>query len=83
MLTNKDEELYHAVVHKIHELIPQLQPVSLMSDWEKAPRNAFMQVYQGVRIHGCWFHYTQAIWRKIKNVVWCQIYAGTMSWPHS
>ena len=67
MLTNKDEELYHAVVHKIQELIPQLQPVSLMSDWEKAPRNAFMQVYQGVRIHGCWFHYTQAIWRKIQK----------------
>ena len=46
LLTNKDEELYLAVIHKIQELIPQLQPVSLMSDWEKAPRNAFMQVYQ-------------------------------------
>ena len=58
LLISKDEELYHAVLHKIQEVISQLQPVRLMSDWYKAAPNAFRQVYQGVSTHVCWFHYT-------------------------
>ena len=40
LLTNKDEELYTAVLYKIKALIPQLQPTSAMSDWEIGGRNA-------------------------------------------
>ena len=65
--TNKDEELYTAVLFKIKALILQLQPTSTMSDWEIGPRNAFKNVYPGTRIYGCWFHYTQAIWKKIQK----------------
>ena len=38
--TTKDEELYTAVIIKIKELIPQLQPTKTMSDWERGSRNA-------------------------------------------
>ena len=38
-----------------------------MSDWEIGARNAFKNVYPGTRIYGCWFHYTQAIWKKIQK----------------
>ena len=38
-----------------------------MSDWEQAARNAFRRVYPGIRLDGCWFHYTQAIWRKTQK----------------
>ena len=38
-----------------------------MSDWERGSRNAFRHAYPGIRIYGCWFHYTQAIWRKIQK----------------
>ena len=66
-MTHKDEELYTAVVLKIQELLPQLQPTSMMSDWERASRNAFKHIYPGTRIYGCWFHYTRAIWKHIKK----------------
>ena len=66
LMTHKDEELYSAVVLKIKELL-QLQPTSMMSDWEKGSRNAFKYVYPGTRIYGCWFHYTQAIWKYIRK----------------
>ena len=67
LMTHKDEELYTAVVLKIKDLIPQLQPAKIMSDWERGSRNAFKNVYPGTRIYGCWFHYSQAIWRKIEK----------------
>ena len=67
LMTNKDEELYTAVILKIKELIPQLQPTSTMSDWERGSRNAFKHVYPGTKLYGCWFHYTQAIWKHIQK----------------
>ena len=68
LLTNKYEELYTAVLFKIKTLILQLQPTSAMSDWEVGARNAF-KMYITTTIYGCWFHYTQAIWKKkSKNV---------------
>ena len=39
-LTAKYEELYTAVLAKIHEHVPQLIPINGMSDWEKGARNA-------------------------------------------
>ena len=65
--TNTDEKLYTAVIIKIKELIPQLQPTRTTSDWERGSRNAFKYVYPGTRIYGCWFHYTQAKWKHIQQ----------------
>ena len=67
LLTNKDEELYVAVLQKIRELVPHLEPGCVMLDWEQAARNAVKRVYRGIRMNGCWFHYTQAIWRKTQK----------------
>ena len=44
-----------AVLQKIRELIPQLVPGRVMSDWEQAARNASIKVYPGIRMNGCWF----------------------------
>ena len=66
LLTNK-KELYSAVLHKIKLIIPQFQPTHAMSDWEQAARNAFKQVYPGSKMNGCWFHYTQAVWRRTQK----------------
>ena len=38
-----------------------------MSDWEQAARTAVKRVYPGIRMNGCWFHYTQAIWKKTQK----------------
>ena len=44
LMTHKDEVLYTAVVLKIQELLPQLQPTSMISDWERSSRNAFKHI---------------------------------------
>ena len=39
-----------------------------MSDWERASRNAFKEVFPQIRIYGCLFHYTQCIWAKVQKL---------------
>ena len=58
LLNSKEEELYNAVLSKIANMIPQLNPTNAMSDWEQGARNALKQQYPTTRMNGCWFHYT-------------------------
>ena len=68
LLTGKSEELYQAVLSKIQEILPEFQPQIEMSDWEQAARNAFKTLFIGIKLQGCWFHYTQRIWKKVQKV---------------
>ena len=55
LLTGKQETLYTEVLRKIRELVPKLQPIRGMSDWEKAPRNSVKIVFEGIHLQGCFF----------------------------
>ena len=50
---------------RIRELLPQLLPTHGVSDWEIGPRNAFKKVFQGIHLHGCYFHYAQNVLQKL------------------
>ena len=65
LMTHEDEDLYvYRCYPKNKRYYPAITTNKIMSDWEKGSRNAFRDAYPGARIYGCWFHYTQAIWRK-------------------
>ena len=68
MMTSKSQELYSAVLESLVTLIPQFKPLALMSDWEPAPRNALKEIYPQMKIYGCWFHFTQCVWRKTQKL---------------
>ena len=53
LMTSKEEALYIAVLREIKKLIPQFQPISTMSDWEQAAKNAFKHVYPDTKLNGC------------------------------
>ncbi|XP_071154896.1 uncharacterized protein, partial [Mytilus edulis] len=44
-----------------------LQPTTIFLDYEVAVRNAAYQVFPGITGKGCFFHYTQCIWRKAED----------------
>ena len=67
-MTSKDQELYTAILAKIHSLVPEFIPEISISDWEPAPRNAFKEVYPTIQNQGCWFHFTQRIWAKTQKL---------------
>ena len=44
-----------------------LQPTRVFFDYESAVQNAARAAFPGVDVRGCFFHYTQCIWRKVQN----------------
>ena len=68
LLSAKTQELYKAIFENIAIHIPQLKPVASMSDWESASRNAIREVFPGINVYGCWFHYSQRIWAKTQKL---------------
>ncbi|XP_046557771.1 uncharacterized protein LOC124266959 [Haliotis rubra] len=57
-------QLLRAETERLHL---HLQPPILQIGFEKAVANAAHAVFDGVEIRGCYFHYAQALWRKIQN----------------
>lgn len=68
LMTRKTQALYIAVFEKVKVLTPQFTPASAMADFEEASVSAFKHVYGSVNISGCWFHYAQAIVKRINKV---------------
>lgn len=71
VLTNsKSQAMYTAIWLRVLELAPQLRNnnFSVLGDYEAAPLAAIHDLFQGVTLRGCWFHYNQALLRKWKRL---------------
>ena len=43
-------------------------PISIMTDFEKAAMNAFEKKFPASEIAVCYFHLGQSLWRRIQNM---------------
>ena len=67
-MTRKTTELYQAVFQRLHELAPDFQPRQVIADFEEAPTAAVRAVFgSDVVISGCWFHYAQALVKRLRK----------------
>lgn len=62
-MTNKTTKAYSEVFKYIDKNIFKLKPNLIMTDFEKGMRKAINRFFTKVKLHGCWFHYDQAIQR--------------------
>ncbi|XP_046547382.1 uncharacterized protein LOC124257380 [Haliotis rubra] len=46
----------------------QLVPTTFQMDFERASHNAVAVVFPGTQRRGCFFHYTQCIWRRVQKI---------------
>ncbi|XP_054709080.1 uncharacterized protein LOC129218781 [Uloborus diversus] len=46
----------------------KFQPPSAMLDFEAGAINALEEVFPFINVKGCYFHYSQAIWRKVQEL---------------
>ena len=68
LMTNKTEQLYFAVLSALREYIPDFKPMFANCDFERASRNAFISSFPDITLIGCWFHYTKAIYGRVKKL---------------
>lgn len=45
-----------------------MDPVAIMTDFEKGLRNALKLQYPNARLLGCWFHFSQALHKRAKKI---------------
>lgn len=69
LMSDKKASTYVEVFQFLERNCMRLNPSSFMTDFETAMRNALRRVYgAGIRIRGCWFHYTQAVRRRCASI---------------
>ncbi|XP_043475792.1 uncharacterized protein LOC122507239 [Leptopilina heterotoma] len=64
LMDRKSKEAYKAVFEEISRLIPEFIIDEAMTDYESALKAALRAVFPNIILHGCWFHYKQALLRK-------------------
>ncbi|XP_028158672.1 uncharacterized protein LOC114351596 [Ostrinia furnacalis] len=64
LLSDKSTETYEILFCLIKSQIPQWEPITFKTDFEMAAINAIISVFPSVIRKGCYFHYTQAVWKK-------------------
>ncbi|KAF7686100.1 hypothetical protein CDIK_3150 [Cucumispora dikerogammari] len=72
-MANKTEALYLKVLSKIADLTT-IKPNMVLLDFERALINAVSKIYLEAEVNLCFFHFSQAIWRKIQQHGLCTIY---------
>ncbi len=67
-MTNKTSALYDAAFASLSvHLPPGCHPEHLMCDYEHSLRNSLTSVFPGVEPDRCYFHWAQAVFKKINN----------------
>lgn len=66
-MNSKKRVSYEALFQFIEEKLLNLMPKSFHTDYEAGLRAALRNVYEGIELKGCWFHYCQAVRRKCRR----------------
>ena len=74
LLTNKNTSVYKKAFSALKDLNPDLSPVRIVTDFELAAIIAFQDLFPSVDIKGCFFHFSQAVWRKVQEMGLANLY---------
>ena len=75
MLPDNTAATYERLFRSVLQNKPELNPATVMTDFEAAARQAVSRVFPNAQIHGCLFHLGQSVWRRIQNDGLQQLYS--------
>ncbi|KAL4090199.1 hypothetical protein QTP88_025098 [Uroleucon formosanum] len=67
LLPDKKENTYSTMFRNLKLIKPDLNPISILIDFEKAVINSIKTEFPQTKIQGCFFHLSQALWRHIQE----------------
>ncbi|XP_022163168.1 uncharacterized protein LOC111028736 [Myzus persicae] len=65
LMSRKTARAYNALFKWLLEIEPQWTPQTIIIDFERAAMVSLKAIFNNVMIRGCWFHSSQALWRKV------------------
>ncbi len=74
LMTSKTQLLYEAAMHSLTTIFPDLEPNTLMGDFELASRNIMEMTFPTASLGGCQFHYSQSVWKKVQKLGLANLY---------
>lgn len=66
LLPNKSQSTYTVLFNQLKSALRNFKPIKYHSDFEIVTINAIQEVYPGIEIRGCYYHWHKALWRKSK-----------------
>lgn len=67
LLPDKQSSTYTEFLSVLKSKIPNKSPRKVIMDFELPMMNTIKKLYMDSQIQGCFFHFSQAVWRKIKK----------------
>lgn len=67
-MSRKTTEAYYSLLKYVHENLIPITGAGIIIDFEKAERLAISKLNTGITIYGCWFHFCQALRRKVASM---------------
>jgi hypothetical protein len=72
LLPNKTQDTYQRALHSIFMAMDnfmedEYRPETIILDFEKAEEMAFRNLVAGIYVHGCLFHFRQAVFKNIQQ----------------
>lgn len=66
-MSKKSQECYKHLFRFLQREVFEFEGFSFTTDYEYAMRNALGEVFANRKFYSCWFHYCQAIKRKVEK----------------
>ena len=69
IMSGKSRQLYDVVYARLRDVLPEsVNPEMIMTDYEIALQGGLSQIFPNAEVVGCWFHYSQNVFKKLANV---------------
>lgn len=68
LLSNKSHESYVILFRLLRRQFPDWKPETYHCDYELAALNAIQKVFPDINVVGCYYHWSQAMWRNAKKI---------------
>ena len=68
LMNDKSTNTYVRVLTELKNLKSNLNPVTVMTDFEQASLLAFRRIFPDTNQQGCLFHLSQCIWRRMQQI---------------
>ena len=77
LLQRMSEEAYSRALMQLHCMDNEIAPSYILCDYEKVFHKAFLSVLGNAEVFGCFFHLSQAVWRKIQDLDLTNLYCSS------
>ena len=65
LTSNRRQESYVRIIDVLKQMHPKINPRMIITDFEKSAINAFSSAFPRSSQHGCFFHFSQTMWRQV------------------